>query len=258
MPRVLTLSIPIRHRLASIFTIFFGGETDVRLHPFIGSSGTREEFWPNSESSKRLTTSAKCEFVAICSRDSKCQNKRATAGMMVNQPSRPLSALHELLMKLFLVSFALGFASCCSAMSCLAGDGSDRCNVLFILADDQSPFDLKMYNPASTLDTPTLDRLAADGVVFDGAYQMGSWSGAVCTPSRTMIMTGRTVWHLPGKNPLSPNPKYVPRDMPKHTLAAVFKDGLAACDFPPDGTGVPVHRAVATLRVAGVRDLPEV
>ena len=34
-------------------------------------------------------------------------------------------------------------------------------------------------------------------LVFDGAYHMGSFSGAVCMPSRHMIMSGRTVWHLP-------------------------------------------------------------
>ena len=37
----------------------------------------------------------------------------------------------------------------------------DRPNILFILADDQSPFDLKMYNPASTIDTPVLEQSAA-------------------------------------------------------------------------------------------------
>ncbi len=45
---------------------------------------------------------------------------------------------------------------------------ADRPNILFILVDDQSPLDLKMYNPQSILDSPVLDRLAARGVVFDG------------------------------------------------------------------------------------------
>ena len=70
---------------------------------------------------------------------------------------------------------------------------ADRPNILFILADDQSPFDLKIYNPDSPLQTPILDKLASQGMVVDGAYHMGSWSGAVCTPSRHMIMSGRTV-----------------------------------------------------------------
>lgn len=98
-----------------------------------------------------------------------------------------------------------------------------RPNILFIIADDQSPFDLKMYNPDSTLDTPVLDKLASEGIVFDGAYHMGSWSGAVCTPSRHMVMTGRSVWHIPGRgNPNAGNPKMVPADLAENTMAAIF------------------------------------
>ncbi|MEM6693015.1 MAG: sulfatase-like hydrolase/transferase, partial [Planctomycetota bacterium] len=69
---------------------------------------------------------------------------------------------------------------------------ADRPNILFVIVDDQSPFDLKVYNEDSILQTPTIDRLAAEGMVLDGAYHMGSFSGAVCTPSRHMVMTGRT------------------------------------------------------------------
>jgi arylsulfatase A-like enzyme len=71
-----------------------------------------------------------------------------------------------------------------------------RPNILFIIADDQSPFDFKTYNPTSALETPVLDSLAEGGMVFDGAYHMGSFSGAVCSPSRRMIMSGRTLWRL--------------------------------------------------------------
>ncbi len=107
---------------------------------------------------------------------------------------------------------------------------SDRPNILFILADDQSPFDLQVYNPRSILDTPRLDRLAAEGMVIDGAYHMGAWVGAVCTPSRHMIMSGRSVWHLPERgnrnnNPNAKNPSLVPPDLPQHTLPAVFNRG---------------------------------
>ncbi len=91
-------------------------------------------------------------------------------------------------------------------------------NILFILVDDQSPFDLKIYNPKSALDTPVIDRLASEGMVLDAAYHMGSWSGAVCTPSRHMIMSGRSVWHIPNKLGTGP----VPEDLPAHTIGAVF------------------------------------
>ena len=63
-------------------------------------------------------------------------------------------------------------------------EAKTRPNILFIIADDQSPFDFKTYNPASALDSPVLDKLAAEGMVFDAAYHMGSMSGAVCSPSR--------------------------------------------------------------------------
>ena len=55
-------------------------------------------------------------------------------------------------------------------------------------------------------------------MTFDGAYHMGSFSGAVCTPSRHMVMTGRTLWHLP----LGPGKKACPPDYEQFTMAAVF------------------------------------
>lgn len=95
-------------------------------------------------------------------------------------------------------------------------------NFLFILTDDQSPQTLRAYGN-TVCRTPNLDRLSAEGMTFDGAHHMGAWSGAVCRPSRTMIMTGRSVWHIPGKgNPHNNNPSLVPADMPEHTLPAVF------------------------------------
>jgi arylsulfatase A-like enzyme len=48
-----------------------------------------------------------------------------------------------------------------------------RPNILFILADDQSPYDLVSYDPDSPLETPNLDRLAAEGMTLDGAYHRG-------------------------------------------------------------------------------------
>ncbi len=102
----------------------------------------------------------------------------------------------------------------------LAADAT-RPNILFILVDDQSPFDLKCYNPQSPLDTPNIDRLAAGGMVFDGAYHMGSFSGAVCTPSRHMIMSGRTVWHLPIA-PQAMQRGLCPPRLEQNTIPAMF------------------------------------
>jgi arylsulfatase A-like enzyme len=110
---------------------------------------------------------------------------------------------------------------CLSSLLVLASSlaAEKRPNLLFILVDDQSPFDLKMYNPKSTLETPNLDKLAAQGMVFDGAYHMGSFSGAVCMPSRHTIMSGRTVWHLP---PAPWGAKTCPPALEQQTIPAVF------------------------------------
>lgn len=93
-----------------------------------------------------------------------------------------------------------------------------RPNILFILTDDQSPLDFKFYNPKSTLHSPNIDRLAASGMIIDAAHHMGSFSGAVCTPSRHMIMSGRTVWHLP----IGPGAAKCPPNLERNTIGAVF------------------------------------
>jgi choline-sulfatase len=91
-------------------------------------------------------------------------------------------------------------------------------NILFILADDQAPSDFKFYNPQSTLDSPRIDRLASEGIVFESAYHMGSFNGAVCVPSRHMISSGRTLWHLP----IGPTGDKCPPSLENNTIGAVF------------------------------------
>lgn len=95
----------------------------------------------------------------------------------------------------------------------------ERPNILVIMVDDQSPFDLKTYNPDSELETPHIDQLAARGMVLDGAYHMGSFSGAVCLPSRYMIMSGRSLWRLPNAPEGDRN---CPPELEQQTMPAVF------------------------------------
>lgn len=94
-------------------------------------------------------------------------------------------------------------------------------NFLFILTDDQTPFELSVYNENTILQTPNIDRLAKEGVVVESAYHMGAWSGAVCTPSRHMIMTGRTLWNLPSYGNQFQN-ENCPSDIVNQTIGAVF------------------------------------
>ena len=97
---------------------------------------------------------------------------------------------------LALVSLALaGFSV--GNLSSVAVD--TKPNVLFILADDFRPDCIAAWgNPQ--IRTPNLDKLCARGLLFTHAYTMGSMIGAVCTPSRTMILTGRSLFHAPGND----------------------------------------------------------
>lgn len=68
-------------------------------------------------------------------------------------------------------------------------------NILFLLTDDQR------YNTIHALGneaivTPNMDKLVNQGTAFTHAHIPGGTVGAVCMPSRAMINTGRTLFHL--------------------------------------------------------------
>ncbi|MEM6257751.1 MAG: sulfatase-like hydrolase/transferase [Planctomycetota bacterium] len=69
----------------------------------------------------------------------------------------------------------------------------DRPNILFIFADDHA-YDCIAAHGNDQIKTPTLDELAHGGTTFTHAYNMGSYSGAVCIASRMMLNSGRFVW----------------------------------------------------------------
>jgi len=63
---------------------------------------------------------------------------------------------------------------------------SDKINILFILADQLRASSLPVYGEQQ-IETPNLDRLASEGVVFSNAIS----SCPLCTPYRGMLLTGR-------------------------------------------------------------------
>ena len=63
-------------------------------------------------------------------------------------------------------------------------------NLVLILADDMGYGDVQVNQPASTIPTPHLDRLAEEGMRFTDAHT----PSAVCTPTRYGLMTGRYCW----------------------------------------------------------------
>jgi arylsulfatase A-like enzyme len=86
-----------------------------------------------------------------------------------------------------------------SIVPMVAAATDTRPNILFIFADDHRTDGIgALGNPH--LKTPTLDKLVERGVAFSRAYVMGSMEGAVCCPSRCMVATGRSLFHLPPVN----------------------------------------------------------
>jgi choline-sulfatase len=61
-----------------------------------------------------------------------------------------------------------------------------RPNVLIVMYDQLTPDALGCYGNA-VVDSPTIDRLANEGVVFDAAYS----NSPLCTPARYCMMTGQ-------------------------------------------------------------------
>ena len=70
-------------------------------------------------------------------------------------------------------------------------------NILFFFTDDQRFDTIRALGNPCVL-TPTMDRLVAAGTAFTHAHIPGGTSGAVCMPSRAMLHTGRTLFHLCG------------------------------------------------------------
>ncbi len=74
------------------------------------------------------------------------------------------------------------------------GNGG-RPHIILILTDDQRYDTIRALGNAE-IHTPNLDRLVARGTSFTHAHIPGGTSGAVCMPSRAMLHTGRTLFHL--------------------------------------------------------------
>ncbi len=69
-------------------------------------------------------------------------------------------------------------------------------NILHIHADDHRADGLGAFGHP-VVKTPNLDTLVARGFTFTHCYTMGSMVGAVCLPSRTMMLTGKSWLRIP-------------------------------------------------------------
>lgn len=97
-------------------------------------------------------------------------------------------------------------------------------NIVLVLADDLGYGDLACFG-AKDVQTPNLDRFAAEGMKFTSCYA----GHGNCSPSRTALMTGRTPTRVGVRN-------WIPEESPMHmrasevTIATLLKKaGYTTC-----------------------------
>ena len=91
------------------------------------------------------------------------------------------------------VALSLLLASLLGACSSTSDDSSERTkelpsrpNILFIFTDDHASHAISAYGSVIN-ETPNIDRIANEGVVFENAFCTNS----ICAPSRAVILTGK-------------------------------------------------------------------
>ncbi|MFK7924984.1 MAG: sulfatase-like hydrolase/transferase [Bacteroidia bacterium] len=63
-------------------------------------------------------------------------------------------------------------------------------NIIIIYTDDQGYGDVSALNPEAKFQTPNIDKIAREGLIFSDGHS----SDGVCSPSRYSLLTGRYSW----------------------------------------------------------------
>lgn len=100
--------------------------------------------------------------------------------------------MHRLLLLLAPLFLSCGLCAAAGSRLTAAAPLPERPNIIFILSDDLAMGDLGCYGQ-KLIQTPHLDRLAAEGTRFLQAYS----GTTVCAPSRTSLNTGLDMGHCP-------------------------------------------------------------
>jgi uncharacterized sulfatase len=157
--------------------------------------------------------------------------------------------------KILYLGLAIALTTTLSDSPCLAGQP----NILIIMADDCTYNDLPVYGGVNAR-TPNIDRLAAQGLVFNRAYL----SEAMCQPCRAELYSGQyplrngCAWNHSASRPTTTS-------MPQHLGRIGYRVGLAgkvhvkpAKSFPFEHVGGfdpnCVRNPTREHDVTGVRD----
>jgi len=118
-------------------------------------------------------------------------------------------------------------------------------NVIYILADDLGYGDLSL-NGQKKFDTPNIDKLASEGMVFTQHY-----SGAtVCAPSRSALLTGMHTGHtvVRGNKEVQPEGQH-PIPAETYTMAEMLKEaGYKTAVYGKWGLGYPGSEGDANMQ----------
>lgn len=117
----------------------------------------------------------------------------------------------------------------CLSASLLA-DTKNKPNIVIYLADDLSQRDMSLYGN-EFIPTPELEKIAADGLVFNHAYV----ASPACAPSRAAMLTGL----MPAKNGAEENHQY-----PKKDVKSLIND-LKALGYEVAAFGKVAHGSKA-------------
>lgn len=123
--------------------------------------------------------------------------------------------------------------------SCSNNSNKDRTiekpNIIYILADDLGYGDLSFLGQTK-FNTPNIDRLAAEGMVFTQHYS----GSTVCAPSRSALMTGMHTGHTQVRGNRGLNGGQFPLKKGSQTLASLLKKaGYTTGAFGKWGLGYP-------------------
>ncbi|KGL62307.1 sulfatase, S1-25 family [Polaribacter sp. Hel1_85] len=87
---------------------------------------------------------------------------------------------------MFFTVFSILFFASCSKSKEKVASKNIKPNIIFLMTDDQRWDNMGCYGKPE-FNTPNIDKLASESVVFDKAFQ----AVAICMPSRVTMMTGR-------------------------------------------------------------------
>jgi arylsulfatase A-like enzyme len=122
--------------------------------------------------------------------------------------------------KLLKLGLGLGVSGATAlVVSQLLGPKKKRPNILFIMADDMPPGDLSCYYNQE-FQTPNIDRLAKEGVLFTDAYS----ATPNCRPTRCAFMTGSYPQKFEIGNRGSADIENEPVRLPEANLTTVLED----------------------------------